>query len=50
MLTITAAQRRELRGIADDAPRAIRARLLAVLNEIGRGHATSLEAFVEVAA
>jgi hypothetical protein len=50
VLTITTAQRRELRSIADDAPRAIRTRMLAVLNEIGRGQATSLEAFEEVPA
>jgi hypothetical protein len=47
---ITAAQRRELRNIAEDAPRAIRVRMMAVLNEIGRGQATSLEAFVEALA
>lgn len=48
MPVITAAQRRALREIADDAPRNIRARLMAVLNEVGRGQATSLEAFAGV--
>jgi hypothetical protein len=45
-LAISHAQRVELRAIALDAPPAIRRRLLALLVEIGRGQARTLDSFL----
>jgi len=47
-VTLTARQRLALREIAEDAPRSIRGRILAWLDDVGDHGAVTLEAFGEV--